>query len=183
MSLAHPRTLEEFLRRPTREQWQAELDAGWAGPDGSSWSFDSFLGVQIGRTGWDFDELVDMAAGRHDWYYRLARRLRLPGAWRAGADAWYRDRLIAQVREHRVRLSPTLPLDAVAALLTRAERWAGVRYLGLRLLGRPAWRQEARPPGGWPRRPTGRKVGARAWRRARRQQIEAQWDAWLDRQI
>lgn len=178
MQLANPQTRAAFLRRPTREEWKAELGAGWSGPDGSSWSFDTFLGADIGRTGWDYDALVDTAAGRHDWYYRLARRLRLPGRWRKAADEWYRDRLVAQAKEHRLRMTPALPLDLLAKLVRQAERWAGLRYRALRLFGRGAWCREARPPGGWPRRPTGRKTGARQWDRARRRQIAAQWASW-----
>ncbi len=176
MPLANPKTLEEFLRRPTIEEWQEELEAGWKGPDGSSWSFDNVLGVLIGETGWGYHN-CDLAANRHDWYYRLGRRLGLPGSWRKAADEWYRDRIIEQVDEHHVLL---LPLTVAITIVNKAVRIATFRYWGLRLLGRSAWTSEPRPPGGWPRRPA-RKMGGRKWKRKRRELIDAKWAEYFEK--
>lgn len=86
-------TLQEFLQRPTPEAWQAELDAGWPGPDGSTASTDSIFGVTIGVSSPSYAH-VDLPANRHDWHYRLIRRLGLGPEFRQAADAAYRDGII-----------------------------------------------------------------------------------------
>jgi hypothetical protein len=85
-----PKTIATFLRPPSYRAWQKELEAGWPGPDGSSMSTDTIMGVRIGLTSPSYEH-SDLPANRHDWMYRLARRWRLPEAWRVPADKIYRD--------------------------------------------------------------------------------------------
>lgn len=56
------------------------------------------MGIRIGITSTSYD-YVDLPANRHDWLYRLARRFRLPDAWRKAADALYRDMCLERCRE------------------------------------------------------------------------------------
>jgi hypothetical protein len=123
-----PVTLEEFLCPPTLEEWEAEIAAGWPGPDGSTSSLDDVEGVRIGISSPDFMWAL-LPANLHDWRYRLSRRCGgLPKAWRQAADAAYRDGCAQRVRE-------TLIGWRVWAGARRAE----VRYVGLRWFGRFVW--------------------------------------------
>lgn len=121
-------TLEEFLAQPTREEWYAELEAGWRGPDGSSCSLDDVLGVRIGITSrlWRY---ATLPANLHDWRYHLGRKHGLPSSYRAAADAEYRDGCAARVA------------DALIGWRVRAgAARAYARWLVLRALGWRAWR-------------------------------------------
>lgn len=128
-------TLREFMAPPSMAAWNRELAEGWAGPDGSSRSLDDVMGVRIGVTSRSFEH-SGLPANRHDWRYRLGRRYRLPEAWRAAADAEYRDLCIERTDA------------ALVGWRRHVARWrAWGRYYILRLAGRPAWtHQPARPP-------------------------------------
>ena len=78
-------TLEEFLKAPTAEEWQRELNEGWQGSDGSTSSTDTIFGVRIGITGRNHANHA-LPATLHDWHYRLGRRYRLPESYRKEAD-------------------------------------------------------------------------------------------------
>ena len=41
-------TLEDFMRIPTRLDWNREIEFGWPGPDGSTASTDHMMGVKLG---------------------------------------------------------------------------------------------------------------------------------------
>ena len=127
-------TLTNFLARPTRNRWQAELGAGWFGPDGSSMSTDTICGVRIGVTSSEWMN-VDLPANRHDWYYRLGRRYRLGPKYREVADRAYRDMCLACVRRS---LSRWNPLRYVAVGRCHA------RYAGLRAGARYAFTKKAK---------------------------------------
>lgn len=129
-----PSSLYTFLRRPTWAEWEAELEAGWAGSDGSSMSTDTIMGVRIGTTSQSCHH-VDLPGNRHDWYYRLGRRWRLPAAWRREADRAYRRMCVRACHD---ALGPGNPLFWVAWV----RSW--VRYFGLRVGARFAWTQKAR---------------------------------------
>lgn len=85
MSLRCPRTIEEFLAPPTREQWLAALRMGWPGPDGSSSSTDTIFGVRIGITSAKHEH-ASLPANLHDWRYLLGRTFRLGEEYRQAAD-------------------------------------------------------------------------------------------------
>jgi hypothetical protein len=125
-----PRTLEEFLRFPTRDEWVAELINGWAGPDGSSNSPDDLMGVRIGVTSRSYTH-AHLPANLHDWRYRLGRRYRLPHAWKLAADAEYRDGCYARVRA-----------ALVGWRVRAAQLKAWGRYVALVAFGAPAWRDD-----------------------------------------
>ena len=141
MPASPPQTLEEFMASPTWQAWQAELKAGWPGPDGSSMSTDRIMGVRIGKTS-DLHKYHVLPANRHDWRYRLARRHSLPEAWRRVADAAYREGCV----------------ECCRAELTGWKKWrlplalarAHARYAGLRVGARYAWTKRA-------------KIRAQAW--------------------
>lgn len=130
-----PESLEEFIARPVYNAWRAELADGWPGPDGSSQSTDTIMGVRIGRTSRLF-RYVDLPANRHDWYYRLGRKWRLPEAWRRAADKVYRDLCLERCRAELVGWKLALRPVAVA-------RCHG-RYAALRAGARFAWTEKAR---------------------------------------
>jgi hypothetical protein len=124
----------KFLARPTRNRWQAEVGAGWRGPDGSSMSTDTICGVRIGVTS-DRWEDCDLPANRHDWYYRLGRRYRLGKLYRVVADRAYRDMCLQFVRRD---LGHWNPLRYVAVGRCHA------RYAGLRIGAAGAFTKKAR---------------------------------------
>lgn len=130
------------VRAPTRDEWRAELESGWPGPNGSSFSTDSVFGVKIGATS---DTYSRLPADVHDYWYRVLRRLlatcpgftfaesellreRVDGQFRAGivalrgrvADSWSWRRLGAVVR---IAASPLVRLRAFV-------RWRAVRRFG-----------------------------------------------------
>ena len=49
-------TLEDFMRIPTRLDWNREIEFGWPGPDGSTASTDHMMGVKIGVTSKAFEQ-------------------------------------------------------------------------------------------------------------------------------
>lgn len=123
-----------FLRRPTKEAWRAELNGGWNGPDGSSWSFDSIFGVRIGKTSVQH-RYAHLPANLHDWRYQQLRRLLAGGVPRKvlrrlqrKADREYRLDCIESVRK---------ALIGWRAYLVKPFAWH--RYYWLRLLGHRAW--------------------------------------------
>lgn len=125
-------SIEDFLRPPTHRQWLKALRSGWAGPDGSSCSFDLIQGVRIGKSSPSFRH-AHYPANRHDWYYELGRRYGLPESYRRAADLDYRDSC----------------KDALRAVLEGPSLWFGLlrchlRYAALRLGGRSAWRGRPR---------------------------------------
>lgn len=130
-----PKTLASFLRRPNHKSWLDQLDDGWPGPDGSSMSTDTIMGVRIGITSPCYKH-VDLPANRHDWMYRLARRYRLPDEWRKYADMRYRDMCWvcckAGLRGWK------------RALLPAAWARCHARYIGLRAGAKFAWTKKAK---------------------------------------
>ncbi len=129
-----PQSIETFIARPRAGAWNQELRAGWAGPDGSSMSTDTIMGVRIGITSRSY-KYVDLPANRHDWYYRLGRRYRLPSGYRAAADWSYCGLCI---RRCRAELAWWSPLFWVAWVRSIA------RYIALRFAARFAWTQKAK---------------------------------------
>ena len=115
------------MRRPTRDEWEAELNLGWAGPDGSSSSLDDIEGVRIGITSRDYRH-VDLPANRHDFYYRLGRKHQLGLEYRKAADVYYRDACIARVAS---------TLIGWRVKVGKARAW--MRYVALRAFGGVAW--------------------------------------------
>ena len=133
--MPRPPTAADFVRRPTAAEWRAELEAGWPGPDGSSMSTDTIMGVRIGTTSRSFRH-VDLPANRHDYYYRLARRHRLPEEWRRWADFVYASLCVEACRtELRGWRRPLFPA-------AWARSW--VRFAVLRAAARFAWTQRAK---------------------------------------
>ena len=124
-----PATIEEFMAPPTQLQWIAALKEAWDGPDGSSSSTDTIMGVRIGRMSASHRH-SKLPANLHDWRYFLGRHFVLPKTWRQRADAEYRDGCIRELNEH---------LDGFV-FLTAGKAIAHLRYLALRLAGRSAWR-------------------------------------------
>jgi len=121
--------IDDFLKQPTRKEWDAEIEAGWPGPDGSSASTDHIMGIQIGISSpdWKFSR---MPANLHDWRYHLGRSRALHRHHRAAADREYRDDCIRVLQER---------LDGrIMTGIGIARAWA--RYYALRLFGRAAWR-------------------------------------------
>lgn len=116
-------TLEQFLAIPTREEWYAELSAGWTGPDGSSMSFDDIEGVRIGVTSRLWRNCT-LPANLHDWRYHLGRTRKLPQSFRAAADAGYRDGCIEAVRTTLIGFSQKKGVARAYA------RWAALRVAG-----------------------------------------------------
>lgn len=133
--MPRPRDLEDFVERPSMAEWNAELRRGWSGPDGSSRSTDTIMGVRIGITSRSY-RWVNLPANRHDWYYRLGRRWRLPESWRREADRRYRDLCLALVRLSLVGWRAPLRPLAVAR--------CHARYAVLRVAARFAWTQKAK---------------------------------------
>lgn len=72
----------------TPEQWAAEIWSGWRGPNGSSYSLDTILGVRIGLTTREYT--AHLPANLHDARYRVARRLRALGKVSAREAEWLR---------------------------------------------------------------------------------------------
>lgn len=122
-----PASVAEFLLEPTEDQWNAELLAGWLGPDGSSNSLDDIEGIRIGITSRSYAYHA-LAANGHDWLYQNGRRHKLGPEFRAAADAWYRDRCI------RITDKALVGWRVYAA---RARAWT--RYYALRSFGEFAW--------------------------------------------
>jgi len=117
-------TIIEFMKGPTREQWMAEIEAGWEGPDGSSMSSDHIMGVRIGEVSPDY-AFRDLPANLHDYRYRLGRRHKLGRGFRLAADVAYRKDCIEYVAN---------VLDGRTAIgVAIARSW--VRYWTLRLFG------------------------------------------------
>ncbi len=132
-----PAELDDFLRRPTRSQWEAQLDRGWGGSDGSTAAPDVIAGVRIGATSRAHED-VDLPANRHDWYYELGRTYGLGWRFRLAADRAYRDMCLELVKH----------LDGVAGVLARTD--VQLRYAALRVAGFGAWLAHpgpAVPPG------------------------------------
>jgi len=133
--LKRPATIEDFLAPPTREQWETALEEAWDGPDGSSSSTDTIMGVRIGRTS-PSHRYSRLPANLHDWRYFLGRHFSLPWAWRQRADAGYRDDCIRELDR---------ALDGFV-FLTAGKAIAWVRYIALRLAGKKAWRYGSGAP-------------------------------------
>ncbi len=156
VAVAQLPNLDEFLRRPTRKEWEREIELGWPGPDGSSMSTDKIMRVRIGVTSPSYRH-VDLAANRHDWYYRRARRFQaehgesVPESYRAGADAIYRALCIAECYAVLVcwprgphPLCWTLPLVLVSLVYPLALVRCHCRYFALRFAARFAWTAKAK---------------------------------------
>jgi len=121
--------IEEFLAMPTEDQWDAGIDAGWAGPDGSSMSTDHMMGVRIGITHPSY-KYHKYPANLHDFRYFIGRTFKLPRRFRLAADVEYRERCIEYI-DRRLDGKTMTALGIVRA-------W--VRYYALRLFGWRAWR-------------------------------------------
>jgi len=128
MRLQRPETIEDFLAVPSQRQWIAALREAWDGPDGSSSSTDTIMGVRIGFTSASYRYSKE-PANLHDWRYFLGRHFGLPKTWRQRADVGYRDDCIRELDQH---------LDGFV-FLTAGKIIAHVRYFMLRLAGRSAW--------------------------------------------
>tara|TARA_R110000824_G_scaffold21496_6_gene80073 strand:- start:4415 stop:4789 length:375 start_codon:yes stop_codon:yes gene_type:complete len=123
-------TLEDFMRIPTRLDWNREIEFGWPGPDGSTASTDHMMGVKIGVTSKAFEHST-LPANLHDWRYRLGRENGLGGNYRRVADVAYRDDCIKYIRTQ---------LDSrVATALGVSRAW--VRYGVLRAFGWKAFKK------------------------------------------
>ena len=81
-----PTTADEFMQTPTKQQWAAELENGWAGSDGASWCPDRIRGVRIGQISASY-KASRLPAPLHDFRYRQGRAYKLPASWRRLADA------------------------------------------------------------------------------------------------
>lgn len=128
-----PLTLSEFTRLPTAAEWQSEIDDGWPGPDGSSSSTDTIMGVRIGITSASVED-VDLPANHHDWMYRLGRKFQLDAPWRLAADLCYRNECLQRVKAAFVWYNPIRAIGV-------ARCWA--RYAGLRVGAKFAWTAKA----------------------------------------
>jgi hypothetical protein len=121
--------IDKFLEIPTQEQWEAELEDGWDGPDGSSLSTDHMMGIRIGETSPDY-KYHRLPANLHDWRYHLGRKYGLHGHHRHAADVAYREDCIDYI---------TRRLDG-RTMETIGIIRAWVRYYALRVFGRAAWK-------------------------------------------
>ncbi len=121
--------INKFMAIPTESEWYSEIEAGWAGPDGSSCSTDHIMGVRIGRTTTDYRD-VKLPASLHDYRYRLGREHNLGAAHRHAADVAFRDDCITYVN----------PKLAGRAMLNIGVARSWVRYFVLRLFGWKAFR-------------------------------------------
>lgn len=121
--------------RPTKVDWADERASGWYGSDGSSCSFDSLFGVEIGKSSAAYHP--ELPANLHDFRYRVIRRLR---ALELISDEQAEElRLLADL-EHYDGLC--FCVDAALALgeiwkatAIAAKGWAWVRFRALRALG------------------------------------------------
>ena len=128
-----PFTLRMFTRLPTAEEWRSEIDDGWPGPDGSSSSTDTIMGVRIGVTSASV-KFVHLPANHHDWMYRLGRKFNLGAPWRLAADICYRDGCLKLVKETFAWYNPAWTIGV-------ARCW--VRYAGLRAGAKFAFTKKA----------------------------------------
>ena len=121
-----PESIEEFLARPSTSEWEAQLELGWGGSDGSTAVADVIADVRIGRTSREHGD-IDLPAIRHDWYYELGRTYDLGWRFRRAADQSYRDMCLKR-------------LDGVAGLRGAAARLnVQLRYAAVRMTGFGAW--------------------------------------------
>jgi hypothetical protein len=119
---------EDFTRGPiTREEWEWLVAGDWH-CDGSSNSLDDIEGVRIGRSGVDYAD-ANLPANRHDFWYALGRVFKLGAAFRAAADADYRDQC-------KQRVGAAL----IGVNAWKGRRRAEARWLVLRVAGRRAFR-------------------------------------------
>lgn len=126
-----PTTTREFAtHEPTFEQWQAELDSGWTGSDGSSSSLDDIEGLEIGKTGTEYRP--DLPANHHDFDYRVIRRLM------AHYDIGEKERSELQAAADAKHYAGLLKKVAVLIGFDgwKARNRAWVRYQALRWFGR-----------------------------------------------
>ncbi|MCP3983085.1 MAG: hypothetical protein GY723_01775 [bacterium] len=121
-----PQEIEAFLARPTRSQWEAQLELGWGGSDGSTAASDRVGGVAIGATSREHAD-IDLPANRHDWYYELGRTFDLDGQFRKAADDAFRDMCLERIAH----------LSGLRGLLARSNVIG--RYAILRVAGFGAW--------------------------------------------
>lgn len=121
-----PQEIEAFLARPTRSQWEAQLELGWGGSDGSTAASDTVGGVAIGVTSRRHAD-IDLPANRHDWYYELGRTFDLGGQFRKAADDAFRDMCLKRIAH----------LSGWRGLLARSNVFG--RYAILRFAGFGAW--------------------------------------------
>lgn len=131
MSLFNPKTAQELIHRwPTREEWEAELNSGWAGSNGSSASLDNIEGVVIGTSTKEYSP--NYPANWHDFLYRVIRRLYVMGIL-SDNDRYYFQ--LAADQAHYAAL-----LDSVAHLVGfngwMARKRAEIRYYALRWFGK-----------------------------------------------
>lgn len=120
--------LETFLKVPSHRAWARALKAGWRGPDGSSSSTDTMMGVRIGVSHPSY-RWHSYPANLHDWRYYLGRSHGLGPRYRHAADVEYRAGCKAALRASLE--GPFLWLG-----LLRAD----LRYIALRLFGGSAFR-------------------------------------------
>lgn len=120
--------LERFLRLPTPVEWRREFKYfDWEGPDGSSCSLDDIEGIRIGTTSTNIADLR-YPANLHDWRYQQGRRKRLSDVFRKVADQDYLDGCLGR----------TFLLVGFSGWKARKRCW--IRYFGLRVFGRFAWK-------------------------------------------
>ncbi len=129
MAKRRDRRMENFLRLPTKKEWDDELARGWDGPDGSTASTDNIGGIVIGTTSKKF-LYANLPANLHGWRYRMGRRKGLHRRFRKAADKGYRDRCAARVS------------ILVGYAGWKARLRCRARYRGLRWLGWRAWKYE-----------------------------------------
>lgn len=121
-----PQLVPEFLAPPTEAEWQAQLELGWGGSDGSTAASDRIGGVQIGKTSRYVGD-ASLPANLHDWYYELGRSYGLGSEFRRAADEAFLDACLER----------TAHLGGLRGSLARADIYG--RYFLLRTLGMGAW--------------------------------------------
>lgn len=129
---AIPHDVDAFLAPPTRSEWQAQLDLGWGGSDGSTGARDHIGGVPIGSTSRALED-ADLPANRHDWYYELGRSYDLGERFRKAADDAFLEMGLERIRHVR----------GLRGFLARADLYG--RYAILRTWGFAPWRAHPGP--------------------------------------
>lgn len=128
--------ISDYLKRPTKDEWNDELAEGWApGPDGSSLSTDTIFGCRIGCTSPNWTDGMRYAANLHDFRYRVGRRLNLGDEYRQAADVEHRQLLLLKVNGAFGRWNP---------VRYAARGRCHLRYAGLRVGGTGAFTKAAR---------------------------------------
>lgn len=131
MSLFNPKSAQELVSKwPTEEQWQAELNSGWKGSNGSSCSLDNIEGIVIGTTTKEYSP--NLPANWHDFLYRTIRRLYYQGL--LDDDSRYYFQLAADHAHYAALLDSVTHLVGINGWIARKR--AEIRYYALRWAGK-----------------------------------------------